>query len=142
MHAVCVNLKTIANNCLISHCNLILMLLPEIKIYAKSTPAQLIEDYSRNILFCNQAFVELFDIDKFPDELVGTNCIDLLISISNSIPEIEDLSAFVAKSLAERLPAKIDNIKINSTTIISITYRSVKLKENLPVHIWEYTVMS
>lgn len=118
------------------------MLFPEIKIYAKSTPAQLIEDYSRKILFCNQAFVELFDIDKFPEELVGTSCIDLLISISNSISEIEDLSAFVATSLVNRLPAKIDNIKINSTTIISVSYRSVKIKENLPAHIWEYTITS
>lgn len=118
------------------------MLLPEIKIYAKDSPAQLIEDYSRKILFCNQAFVKLFDIDQTSEQLMGTNCIDLLVSISNNIPEIEALSAFVAKSLAERLPSKIDNIKINPTTIISITYRSVKLKQNLPVHIWEYTVMS
>lgn len=116
------------------------MLLPEIKIYAKENPAQLIEDYSRKILFCNDAFVKLFDIDQTPEQLMGTNCIDLLVFISNNIPEIEALSAFVATCLAERKPAKIDNIKINPTTIITINYRSVKLKENLPAHIWEYTV--
>ena len=118
------------------------MLLPEIKTYAKNSPAQIIEDYSRKILFCNNTFVELFDINQTPEQLMGTSCIDLLVSISNSVPEIDSLSAFVAKSLADRLPAKIDNIKINSTTIISVAYRSVKLKENLPVHIWEYKVMS
>ncbi len=142
MHTVYVNLKTINYNCLLSWSNLVHMLLPEIKIYSKNTPAQLIEDYSRKILFCNQAFVRLFDIDKLPEELVGTNCIDLLISVSNNIAEIEDLSTFVATSLANRLPAKVDNIKINATTIISISYRSVKIKENLPAHIWEYTVTS
>jgi hypothetical protein len=113
----------------------------EIKILAKNEPAQLIEDNERTILFCNEAFTRLFDIREAVENLQGTNCIDMLISLSNTIPDVEKLSAFVARSLADRLPGKIHDIKINTRTVISIEYKSAILKDGTLIHLWEYIVM-
>jgi hypothetical protein len=117
------------------------MLPPEIRIYVKHTTPQLIEDNERKILFCNEAFTRLFDIKQSSEELIGTNCIDLLISLSNNIPDVERLSAFVATSLSDRLPSKVYDIKINPRTIIYIDYKSAVLKNDVLIHVWEYTSM-
>ncbi len=114
------------------------MLSSEIKIYVKYTVPQLIEDKERNIVFCNEEFTKLFDIKQSSQDLIGTNCIDMLISLSNTIPDVERLSAFVATSLSDRLSGKIHDIKINPRTIISIYYKSVTLKDGALIHIWEY----
>ena len=117
------------------------MLSPEIKIYTKNNPAQMIENNERTILYCNEVFTRLFDINEVVADLWGTNCIDLIISLSNTIPDIEQLSAFVARSLADRLPSKIDDIKINTRTVVSIEYKSAVLKDGTLSHLWEYTVI-
>jgi hypothetical protein len=118
------------------------MLSAEIKIHVKNEPAQLIENNERTILFCNEAFTRLFDVKGSVEEFLGTNCIDLMISLSNAIPDIELLSAFVARSLANRLPGKIQDIKINTRTTITIEYKSVILKDGTLIHVWEYLVIN
>jgi hypothetical protein len=118
------------------------MLTPEIKIHAKNDPAQLIENNERTILFCNEAFMRLFDIRGAVGELLGTSCIDLIISISNTIPDVERLSAFVARSLANRLPGKIQDVKINTRTAINIEFKSLILKDGTLIHIWEYLIIN
>ena len=118
------------------------MLAPEIKVHAKNDPAQLIENNERTILFCNEAFTRLFDIKGTVEDLWGTSCIDLIISISNTIPDVERLSEFVARSLANRLPGKIQDVKINIRTAITIEYKSVILKDGTLIHIWEYLIMN
>lgn len=118
------------------------MLSAEIKIHTKNNPAQLIENNERMILFCNEAFTRLFDIRRTVEELLGTNCIDLMISLSNTIPDIERLSAFVARSLADRLPGKFQDVKINARTAITIEYKSVILKDGTLIHLWEYHILN
>lgn len=97
----------------------------------------LVEDSDREILTVNQRFVDLFDIDGSPDELVGRDYIE---SAQRVAPQFSDSEAFldaVEQLASRREPEPREQVELADGRVVQRRYLPIDLPTG-PANIWLY----
>ena len=97
----------------------------------------LVEDSERNILTANQRFVDLFDIQASPGDLVGAHCLDKAEAIAD---QFADRSAFLVglNRLVDRRERHLnEHLELSDGRVFQRSYLPVDLPTG-PASIWLY----
>lgn len=97
----------------------------------------LVEDSERTVLTANQRFVDLFDIQGSPDDLVGTHSLDTAETVAD---QFADRTAFLAglDGLADRRERRLnEHLELADGRVFQGSYLPVDLPTG-PANIWLY----
>ncbi|WP_324663227.1 PAS domain S-box protein [Haloarcula sediminis] len=97
----------------------------------------LVEDSERSILAANQRFVDLFDVEESPDDLVGTHSLDTAEAVAD---QFADRTGFLTAfdRFADRRERRLnEHLELADGRVVQRSYLPVDLPAG-PANIWLY----
>jgi len=98
--------------------------------------AVLLEDGERRLLLTNRAFVELFDLRRTPEELVGSDMDELLGSSAAGFVEPDEYVRLVRSRMADRVPVLADELLTVDGRVLERDFVPVTVDGADAGHLW------
>ncbi|ELZ98105.1 multi-sensor signal transduction histidine kinase [Haloferax mucosum ATCC BAA-1512] len=97
----------------------------------------LVEDASRNILATNEQFVEMFDLEQSPSELVGMNCEGVAEAVGHLFIDTERFLSTINTALERREPTDRMEFKLTDGRVFERNYVPYMLPDGA-ANLWVY----
>ena len=101
----------------------------------------LTEDSDRNVIAVNDHLIELFEVPGSPEDVRGTDCVQLTERISDMFAEPNQFVERIDGLVADREPTDSEQLALRDDRIFELDYRPVVLPDG-DGHLWVYEDIS
>lgn len=97
----------------------------------------LVEDDDREILAVNPQFLELFDLDRAPDTLIGADSVALTRKAAEAVTDQHEFTGGIEDAISDREGLDAEEVSLTDGRTLDRTYRPIDLP-NGRGHLWIY----
>lgn len=99
----------------------------------------LVEDENHSIILVNSQFCALFGIDKTPEEMMGTNCLEALQNSLSLFDEPDVVMSEIINMVGKQEPVIGKEVFLKSGLILERDYIPIIIENTFKGQLWSYT---